>query len=147
MKYWYMAFHYIKDIFIDVKLIFSTYVFNCGNGAKLFFHGTESHSSSFILKAVNLSRQWSTVISLPMSAKLMEFTNSNMSTKNDSDKRKRTSENIACMSCLVFINNGCIYLHGIKTRFKNIPLEKPPNLWAQQECFTFGITSLAYLST
>ena len=33
----------------------------------------------------------------------MEFTNSNMSTENDSDKLKRTSENFASMSCLVVV--------------------------------------------
>ena len=53
----------------------------------------------------------------------MEFTNSNMSTKYDKDKRKRTSENFACMSCLVFINNGCISLCSMKTRFKTFPFE------------------------
>ena len=51
----------------------------------------------------------------------MELINLSMSTKNDRDKRKRTSENFACVSSLVFIRNRCISSRGIKPASKLSP--------------------------
>ena len=112
----YHFYHFDSHIPIYVKFIFIQKFIDVWKRSKVFLSNFECHSKSFILQAVNFSRQSSTFTSLPCSA-MTELTDSKMSTKKHRKMKKQSSVKFLYISGFILHRNSCICLGKRKTFF------------------------------